>query len=285
MEMTRRGLGRGLGALIPGVSQEDMSAPTADLEVSRLAPNPFQPRRTIDGPEFEKLVSSVRRHGILQPVIARPAAGGYEIVAGERRWRAAKAAGLTRVPAVIKEVTDREMLELALVENLRREDLSPIERAAAYHRLINEFQMTQEQVADIVGGSRPAVANTIRLLELPSEVQASISQGRLSEGHGRALLAVQDLPKVLIELWRTVEQKGLSVRETEDLVKARLRHVSRETPARRPGQDPVILDLAAQLRDKFTTNVAILPNGKKGTIQIHYYSQDDLERLIDLLLR
>ncbi len=284
--MAKRGLGRGLSALIPGASQEDTPAPSTDLEVARLTPNPFQPRRVIEGPEFEQLVSSVRRHGILQPVIVRPGAGGYEIVAGERRWRAAKAAGLTRIPAVVKEVTDREMLELALIENLRREDLNPMERASAYRRLIEEFHLTQEQIADVVGGSRPAVANTMRLLELPGEVQAAISQGRLSEGHGRALLAAQGQPRVLVELWRLVEQKGLSVRETEDLVKARLRHVSRETSGRRqPGQDPILLDLAGQLREKYTTSVTIVPKGKKGTIQLNYYSQDDLERLIDLLLR
>ncbi len=240
----------------------------------------------MDGPEFEELVSSIRRHGVLQPVIVRPGAGGYEIVAGERRWRAARSVGLERIPAVVKEATDREMLEMALIENLRREDLNPVERASAYRRLIEEFHMTQDQVADVVGGSRPAVANTVRLLDLPGEVLAAITQGRLSEGHGRALLMVQDQPRILVEVWRTVEEKGLSVRETEDLVKVRLRHVSRETPAhRRPGQDPILLDLAAQLRDKYTTSVAIVPKGKKGAIQINFYSQDDLERLIDLLLR
>ncbi len=285
MSMNKRGLGRGLGALIPGATPGETSGPATELEVSRLFPNPFQPRRQIAGPEFEELVSSVRRHGVLQPVIVRPSAGGYEIVAGERRWRAAGEAGLSRIPAVVKEITDREMLELALIENLRREDLSPIERATAYHRLVEEFHMTQEQVSEVVGGSRPAVANTLRLLELPGEVQVAISQGRLSEGHGRALLMVQDQPRAVIELWRIVEEKGLSVRETEDLAKARHRRVSRETQGRRrPGSDPILTDLAAQLREKYTTSVAIVSKGKKGTIQIHYYSQDDLERLIDLLL-
>ncbi len=285
MSMNKRGLGRGLGALIPGATPGEISGPATELEVSRLSPNPFQPRRQVDGPEFEELVSSVRRHGVLQPVIVRPSAGGYQIVAGERRWRAAGEAGLARIPAVVKEITDREMLELALIENLRREDLNPIERATAYHRLVEEFHLTQEQVSEVVGGSRPAVANTLRLLELPGEVQAAISHGRLSEGHGRALLMVQDQPRTVIELWRIVEEKGLSVRETEDLVKARQRRVSRETHGRRrPGSDPILTDLAAQLRAKYTTSVTIVPKGKKGTIQIHYYSQDDLERLIDLLL-
>ncbi len=283
--MTRRGLGRGLGALIPGASPDETSGPAADIEISRLSPNPFQPRREIAGPEFEELVASVRRHGILQPVIVRPSAGGYEIVAGERRWRAARAAGMASIPAVVKEITDREMLELALIENLRREDLNPIERALAYRRLAEEFHMTQEQIAEVVGGSRPSVANTLRLLDLPGDVQAAIGQGRLSEGHGRALLMLEEQPRALLEIWRMVEEKGISVRATEELVKARVR-VSRETPVRRAArQSPEIADLAAQLRERYATSVAIVPKGKKGTIQMHYYSQDDLERLTDLLLR
>lgn len=284
--MTRRGLGRGLGALIPGASPDEISSPTADLAVSRLSPNPFQPRREIEGPEFEELVASIRRHGILQPVIVRQAAGGYEIVAGERRWRAAKAAGLTTIPAVVKEIADREMLELALIENLRREDLNPIERALAFKRLSEEFHLTQEQVAEVVGGSRSSIANTVRLLDLPAEVQAAIGHGRLSEGHGRALLMLQEQPRALLDVWRMVEEKGLSVRETEELAKTRLRRVSRETQPRLGlGQDPQIADLGAQLRERYATSVAIIPKGKKGTIQMQYYSQDDLERLIDLLLR
>jgi ParB family chromosome partitioning protein len=286
MDSTRRGLGRGLGALIPGATSDEPSGPITEVDVSRLSPNPFQPRRDIQGPEFDELVASVRRHGVLQPVIVRPSQDGYEVVAGERRWRAAEAAGISRVPAIIKEISDREMLELALIENLRRQDLNPIDRALAYRRLSEEFHMTQEQVAEVVGGSRPAVANTMRLLDLPGEVQASISQGRISEGHGRALLTLHAYPNVILELWRSIEEKGLSVRETEDLAKSRLRRVSRETVARhaRP-QDPQITDLAMQLRERYATSVSIVPNGKKGTIQIHYYSPDDLERLIDMLMR
>jgi ParB family transcriptional regulator, chromosome partitioning protein len=236
------------------------------------------------GPEFEQLVASIRRHGVLQPIIVRPSREGYEIVAGERRWRAARDAGLARIPAVVREITDKEMLEIALVENLRREDLNPIERAQAYRRLSQEFHLTQEQVADMVGGSRPSIANAIRLLDLPGEVQAAIARGRLSEGHGRALLALQD-PRALLETWRIIEEKALSVRETEDLVKARSRHVSRETPRRRRQADPQLRDLSVQLRDRYSTGVTIVPRGTKGTIQIEYYSQDDLGRLIDLLLR
>lgn len=286
MRMVRRGLGRGLGALIPGADAGDIAGPVSEVDVAGLSPNPFQPRREVEGPEFQELVASIRRHGVLQPVIVRPTAAGYELVAGERRWRAAREAGLATIPAVVKETTDREMLELALIENLRREDLNPIERALAYRRLTDEFRMTQEEVAEVVGGSRPSVANTMRLLDLPGEVQASISQRRLSEGHGRALLMLQEHPRAVLELWRSIEEKGLSVRETEELVKARLRRVSRETRVRRgQAQNPQLADLASQLRERYATSVSIVPSGRKGTIQIHYYSQDDLERLIDLLLR
>ena len=282
--MIRRGLGRGLDALIPGASDDQIGAAT-EIDVFRIAPNPFQPRRSFAGPEFDELVASVRRHGVLQPVMVRPKGTGYELVAGERRWRAAKDAGLVAIPAVVKDVGDRDMLEIALVENLKREDLNPIERAMAYRRLADEFQMTQDQVAEAVGSSRPAVANTVRLLDLPAEVQTSIGQGRISEGHGRALLMAPDAKEVL-QFWKIVEGKALSVRETEALVRARLRGVSRET--RVPGagrRDPQLIDLEAQLRAHYATTVAIHGKGTRGTIELRYFSSQDLERLIDLLLR
>jgi ParB family chromosome partitioning protein len=283
--MIRRGLGRGLGALIPGADVERLSGMVQDLDISLISPNPYQPRHDVAGHEFEELVASVRSHGVLQPVVARPVDGGFQIVAGERRFRAAQAAGLATIPAVVREITDREALEVALIENLRREDLNPMERARAYLRLSGEFGLTQEEVADAVGGSRSSVANTLRLIELPEEVQQAIDQGRLSEGHGRALLPVSDRRR-LLELWEHVEKRGLSVRETEVLVKAATRNVSRETIARRVhGKDPVLADLAARLQERYGTNVSILTKGKKGTIQINYYSSEDLERLIDLLLR
>jgi len=285
MSTARRGLGRGLGALIPGASTEQPAGLVQEIEIGLLEASPFQPRREIGGAEFDELVASVRKHGIIQPIVARPSDGGYQVVAGERRWRAAKAAGLPTVPAVIREISDREALEVALIENLRREDLNPIERARAYRRLASEFGMTQEDVAEAIGGSRSAVANTLRLLELPQEVQQSIDHGRLTEGHGRALLAVAD-PSRLLKLWQHVEKRGLSVRETETLVRASARNVSRETIVRRNGsRDPVLVDLSARLHGRYGTNVSILSKGKAGTIQLHYYTQDDLERLIDMLLR
>ena len=282
--MIRRGLGRGLDALIPAASADQIGAAT-EIDVFRIAPNPFQPRRNFAGPEFDELVASVRQHGVLQPVMVRPKGTGYELVAGERRWRAAKDAGLVTIPAVVKGVGDREMLEIALIENLKREDLNPIERAMAYRRLADEFQMTQDQVAGAVGLSRPAVANTLRLLDLPVEVQASIGQGRISEGHGRALLMAPDA-KDLLQLWKVVEGKSLSVRETEALVRARLRGVTRET-SQRSGRrrDPQLIDLEGQLRERYATTVAIHGKGTRGAIELRYFSSQDLERLIDLLLR
>ncbi len=282
--MARRGLGRGLGALIPGADVEHLSGMVQDLDIASISPNPLQPRRDRPGPEFDELVASIRRHGILQPVVARPANGGYQIVAGERRFRAAQAAGLNSVPAIVREVSDREALEVALIENLRREDLSPMDRARAYHRLATEFGLTQEEMADAIGGSRPSIANTMRLLDLPEEVQQAIDQGRLTEGHGRALLTVQD-PQRLLEIWRQVEKRGLSVRETEEMVRAAGKNVSRETISHRGGVDPNLADLAARLQDRYATSVSIATRGKRGTIQINYYSPEDLERLVDLLLR
>jgi ParB family transcriptional regulator, chromosome partitioning protein len=283
--MNKRGLGRGLGALIPGADVERLSGMVQDLDVSLVSPNPFQPRQDISGAEFDELVASIRRHGVLQPVVARPVGGGYQVVAGERRIRAAQAAGLATVPAVVREISDREALEIALIENLRREDLNPMERARAYGRLVSEFGLTQEEVAEAVGGSRSSVANTMRLLDLPQEVQQAVDQGRLTEGHGRALLAIPDRRR-LLEVWQHVEKRGLSVRETEAMVKSATRNVSRETIVRRgTGKDPVLADLAARLQDRYGTSVSILTNGKRGSIQISYYSSEDLERLIDLLLR
>jgi ParB family transcriptional regulator, chromosome partitioning protein len=283
--MIRRGLGRGLGALIPAADVERLSGMVQDLDIGAISPNPFQPRQDIAGAEFDELVASIRRHGVLQPIVARPANGGYQIVAGERRLRAAQAAGLATIPAVVREISDREALEVALVENLRREDLNAMERARAYLRLTSEFGLTQDEMADAIGGSRPTIANTMRLLDLPEEVQKAIDQGRLTEGHGRALLAVPDRGR-LLEIWQHVEKRGLSVRETEVMAKAATKNVSRETIVRRvPGKDPVLVDLAARIQERYGTSVSIVTKGKKGMIQINYYSADDLERLIDLLLR
>src|SRR5713226_7636940 len=212
----RRGLGRRLGALIPGAEASGERA--AEVPVSRLRPSPFQPRQAMDPQEFSGLVESIRRHGVLQPIVVRPVGDGFEVVAGERRWRAAEAAGLAAVPAVVRALSDQEALELALVENLQREDLGPLERARAYRRLMSEFGITQEQVAQRVGKSQPSIANSVRLLQLPQQILTSLQAGRIAEGHARALLGAGSRA-VVLKIWARVERRGLSVRETEALVR------------------------------------------------------------------
>ena len=216
-------------------------------------------------------------------MVVRPLDGGYQLIAGERRLEAARLAGLAEVPVFVRDCSDREQLELALVENLQREDLNPIESALAYKRLMEEFELSQEQVAEQVGKSRPAVANTMRLLNLPSIIQQSLMEGKISEGHGRALLGIESDER-LLELWRQVQEHNLSVRETEALV-ARLSSapVSRETKRARI-LDPNLVDLLARLELALGTRVRLRPRARGGTVEIQYYSEEDLTRICDHLL-
>ena len=214
--------------------------------------------------------------------MVRPVDGGYQLVAGERRLEAARRAGLAEVPVVVRECTEREQLALALVENLQREDLNPIESALAYRQLMEEFKLTQEEVAEQVGRSRPAVANSLRLLNLPSIIQQSMLEGKLSEGHGRALLSVEDEDR-LLEIWRRIEQKGLSVRETEALVGRPVKNVSRETISQKQ-LDPNVTDLQMQLEMVLGTKVRVRPRSHGGTLEIEYYNDDDLSRIWELII-
>jgi ParB family chromosome partitioning protein len=234
----------------------------------------------MDAQELSGLVESIRRHGVLQPIVVRPSVGGYEVVAGERRWRAAEAAGLSSIPAIVRSLTDQEALELALVENLQREDLNPIERARAYRRLMQEFGLTQEQIADRMGKSQPSVANALRLLHLPLQVQASLEAGRISEGHARALLSV-GTESSLLRLWERVERRGLSVRETEALAR---RSISREIQGRSGGKDPQLRSVEQDLSRRFGTKVVVDGTRRRGRLAFDYYSEEDLQRLLDLLL-
>lgn len=276
----RGGLGRGLGALIPGAGPEGGNRPVT-VPVGRLRVNPRQPRQTMDPQELAGLVDSIRRHGVIQPIVVRPVPDGFEVVAGERRWRAAEAAGLDAIPAVVRPLSDQEALELALVENLQREDLNPMERARAYRLLIDEFGLTQEQVADQVGKSQPSVANALRLLHLPKTVQAGVEAGRLSEGHARAILSAGQEPAML-KLWERVERRGLSVRETEALARA---GISREIRGRPRIQDPQLRSLEQDLSRRYGTRVAISGSRNRGNLVFEFYSEEDLQRLLDLLLR
>lgn len=287
----RRGLGRGLGALIPGADMPEMRAPVELLPVDSVRPGRHQPRDEVAGRAFEELVASVRTHGILQPIVARPAATGYEIVAGERRWRAAREAGLGTIPAMIRPLTDLEALQIALVENLQREDLNPVERARAYRKLIEEFGMTQQQVADTVGLSQPSVANALRLLTLPSEILEAVESGTLSEGHARLLLAVEDT-EVRRLLWMTTMERDLSVRELADMIRSGRHPVpdsevtgSSRRRGRRPRKaDPNRAALEDALRQRLGTQVHVRQGRKKGVVEIEFYSDDDLARICDVIL-
>ncbi len=274
----RRGLGRGLGALIPGADAA-VEAAVVEIPIDRIRPNTLQPRADFNQVPLAELEVSIKEHGILQPILVRPSAAGYELIAGERRWRAAAAAGLQTVPAMVRRLDDRGALEASLVENLQREDLNPIERARAYRRLVQEFQMTQESVARRVGRSQSSVANTIRLLALPPEVQTAIEAGRITEGHARALLGIED-QKRLLAVWKEVEGKGLSVRATETA--ARRTRISR---AMRPGASDNLTEIyiiEQLLSDRLGTSVRLFVNANgAGEIRITFSSPADLERLVD----
>lgn len=276
--MSRRGLGRGLSALIPNATQEVGEA--RELPVGTISPNPKQPRTTMDDEGIGELSDSVRKVGVLLPILVRPHGDGYQIVAGERRWRAAREAGLETVPVRIVAATEAEALELALIENLQREDLNPIEEARGYKRLLTECQMTQSELADKVSKSRPAVANALRLLDLPEDVQEMVYDGRLSAGHARAVLSVPDEDKRTALAVKIVEQ-GLSVREAEDL--ARL-YAAGQAPRRaRPAAPKSYKVVARQLRRLLGTSVRVRETSKKGKIEIDFHGEDDLARLFRLL--
>jgi len=275
----RRGLGRGLGALLPGAEVAQVER-ASEIPLALLTANPFQPRQRTDPQELASLADSISKHGVLQPIIVRPTRGGYEVVAGERRWRAAESLGLAAIPAVVRRITDREALELALVENLQRADLNPVERAKAYRRLVDEFQLTQEQVAERVGKSQPSVANALRLLQLAPQIQASLEAGRLSEGHARALLAVGDTERRL-KVWEKVERKGLSVRETEALAKA---SISRGILSKTHTHDPQVRAVEQDLSRRYSTKVSVTGSRNRGLLNFSFYSEEDLQRLIDLLM-
>lgn len=275
-------LGRGLSALIPQRASSG-TAPVIDVALSRLVPNPHQPRHRWDETALQELAASIREHGVLQPVLVTETLDGYQLIAGERRVRAARLAGLERIPALVRQLADRDQLELALVENVQRADLDPIEEALAYRQLIDEFALTQEAVAERVGKARTTIANTLRLLELHADVQAAIGEGRISEGHGRALggLTADGQPHVL----RTVVSQGLSVRQTEELVR-RLRE-PRERQAASPAPRRLDADLERveeDLRQRLGTKVSLARSRRGGRIVIEYYSDEELARLYERLI-
>ena len=281
-------LGKGLDALIPDVGlMDDPEKSTGSqsyfqCQIELIQPNRYQPRTHFAPDELSELSDSIRTQGIIQPLLVRKQDVGYELVAGERRLRAAKLAGLTKVPVVVKEISDAEMLELSIVENIQRENLNPMEEAEAYHRLITEFGLTQEQASGRVGKSRSAVANFLRLRQLPDPIKESINIGQLSMGHARALLGAETAAQQNVA-WRAIIKKTLSVRQTEDLIK-RLRNSAMAVERKKStSEDRHLASVADNLSRRFGTKVQIKRRGKKGKLEIEFYSNDDLDRLIELL--
>lgn len=281
-------LGRGLDALIPEMApiqdapQENRAKSFFLCDIDLIQPNRYQPRSHFSSEELAQLSDSIKEQGVLQPLLVREVEVGYELVAGERRLRAAKMAGLLEVPVMVKEVSDTQMLEMSIVENIQRENLNPIEEAEAYHRLIEEFGLTQEKAAVRVGKSRSAVANFLRLRQLPGLIKDSIIDGQLSMGHARALLGA-DTSAQQNTIWRAILRKGLSVRQTEELIK-RLRNASEIVERKKNGsEDRHLASVAENLSRRFGTKVEIKRRGKKGKLLIEFYNNDDLNRLLELL--
>ncbi len=274
----KSGLGKGLDAIFAENGTEESNRSAEELKLSDLEPNRGQPRKDFDDETLAELADSISQHGILQPLLVRPIfGGGYQIVAGERRWRAARMAGLTTVPAIIRELDDEQVMEIALIENLQREDLSPLEEAMGYQSLMDSYDMTQEEVAKIVGKSRSAVANVLRLLKLPEEVQSLIRSGQVSAGHGRALLSFPDDAEKIAVAKRVIEE-DLSVREVE-----RLAQKANEVPKKKdvkPRGIPYFNEVELSLRDYLGRKVRVNGDEKKGTLQIEFYGQEDLSELI-----
>ena len=287
MAMQKKGLGRGLSALIPSAelkteSRAEQTPP--EITVDRITPSPFQPRRSFDEAKIEELAGSIRNQGIIQPLVVRPKGDGFELIAGERRWRAAMKAGLSRVPVVIREASDHEALQLALVENLQREDLNAIEEANGYRRLQEEFHWSQEEMAERVGKSRPAIANSLRMLSLPAEVQQEVVAGNLPAGQARALLGLHT-EALIISASREVITKGLSTRETEKMV--RLLLIGRKRRRQVSLIDPDLKSVVEELQRALGTRVRLIPKARtsKGKIEIEYYTLPDLERIIQSITK
>lgn len=279
MAEKRPALGRGLSALIPDAPLAAREGPI-EIDLDLLVPNPKQPRADIDEARLAALAQSIRTHGVLQPIVARKKNGAYEIVAGERRWRAAQRAGLLRIPVLVRDVPDAKLLEIALVENLQREDLNPIEEAAAYRRLMEEHGLTQEEIAAIVGKDRSSVANLLRLLKLPPEVQAEVAAGGLTMGHARALAGLAD-EATQRQVARDVLARKLSVRETELLIQKLAAPRRRAAP---PAGDVHTRAAEERLRLALGTRVRIIRRGQGGRIEITFTSEVELQRIYDHLL-
>jgi len=278
----RQALGKGLGALIPDKSPAETEGKRTFFTcgIEEIQPNPFQPRKIFSDEPLQELVQSIREKGILQPLLVRRKGDHYELIAGERRWRAAQKAGIKDIPILVRDVSESELLELSLIENIQRENLNPIEEAEAYKGLMDQFHLTQEDISQKVGKDRATVANSLRLLKLPPEIKQSLSEGKVSVGHARALLGLES-PEKQRMAWRKVLAGGLSVRQTENLIK-RLRTKNPVGSGKSSSEWGALVE---ELQRSLGTRVRILGRRKRGKIEIEFYSPEELERILDLLRR
>ncbi|WP_077329819.1 ParB/RepB/Spo0J family partition protein [Virgibacillus siamensis] len=274
-----KGLGKGLDAFFPPEIEEKKDDLIEEIPVNDCRPNPYQPRKTFHADAIEELKESILEYGIIQPLIVRKSIKGYEIVVGERRFRAAKEAGLDVIPAVVKELTDEKMMEVALLENLQREDLTPIEEAYAYSNLMNELDITQDELSKRLGKSRSHIANIIRLLSLPDQAIAYINNGELSMGHGRALLGIKDTDKIMPFVDKIRKEK-LNVRQVEQLIVQMNEKGKKPKKKKKDEKDIFLQERESILRDRLGTAVTINRGKRKGKIEIEFYSNDDLERIL-----
>jgi ParB family chromosome partitioning protein len=294
--MTRQALGRGLSALVPDQTAAQMAAAQTaaaqgetlrEIDIDLIKPNPEQPRSRFTEAALEELAQSIRENGIIQPVVVRRAGTGYELIAGERRWRAAQRAGLRKIPAAVREVSDDKTLEWALIENIQRQELNPIEEARAYKKLIETFELTQERLAERVGKDRVLIANHLRLLKLPADIQTLVEEGKISAGHARAILSIVEIAEQR-RLAREIMERALSVRETERIAK-RVNGINGRSASKPAKSEPDANVKAAEvkLRRRLATQVQIIPDGKGtgGKIEIEYYSNNDLHRIYELLMQ
>ena len=283
---TRRSnrLGKGLGALIPNIKEELDSKDIVNIDINKIYANPDQPRKVFDGEKIEVLSSSIKNYGVLQPIVVKPDDfGKYMIIAGERRYRASKKANLKEMPAVIKDIPMKDLMEIALIENLQREDLNAIEESLAYKSLIDHYNVTQEEISEAVGKSRPHITNTLRLLNLSKKVMAMVEDNRITPGHGKALLRIPD-HNIQLQIANRIMEEELSVRETEKLAKKILENENIVTEKKIKQKDIYIVDVEERLTNIFGTKVNISKGKKKGKIEIEYYNDEDLDSIVSLLL-
>ena len=284
----RKGLGKGLGALFEDVNIDSTEIEGSEankedinfIEIDESAPNESQPRKTFNKEKLEELARSIKTHGVIQPIVVRKQGSHYEVVAGERRWRAARIAGLSEVPCIVRELTDEQNMLVAIIENVQREDLNPIEEARGIRAMIEDYELTQDEVAKAVSKSRPYITNALRMLKLPDAVLDMVSAGKLSAGHARAILSAKEEEQT--EIAKHVETKGFSVREAEKLSKKGL-SFDRKKPGKHPTKNAAVKQIESELSSALGTKVNLSQNGNKGKIEIEYYSREELEGLIEAL--